>query len=183
MKRGPSLWWMAVAALLFLFGAGGGIALLVWQIMGLDGSDPFLAPSTQELRLDVPGTYILWHDYQITFEGTVYNKEPTLPDQTVLRLTHDGKELPMASLWGSTVTSGQHAKMEVGRYEIETPGAYTLHVGGFNEPRVLSFAQSRLKDIFLAVLGCLFLSLLGWLGSPIIIVVVLILRSQRPKER
>ena len=182
MKRGPSLWWLGVAALVFLFGAGGGIALLVWQIVGLGGGDTFLVPSTQVLQVDAPGTYILWHDYQVTFEGKVYNKEPALPDQTILRLTHEGEEMPMASVWGSTVTSGQHAKTDVGRYEIDEPGEYTLHVTGFDEARVFSFGQSRLKDILSAVVGCVLLSLLGWLGGPAIMAVVLILRSQRPKE-
>jgi hypothetical protein len=182
MKRGPSLWWLLVAALVFLSGAGGGVALLVWQIVGLGGGDTFLVPSTQVFQVDAPGTYVLWHDYQITFEGKVYNKEPALPDQTVLRLIHKGEEVPAVNVWGSTVTSGQHAKTDVARYEIEDPGDYTLHVSGFDEPRVFSFGQSRLKDILFAVLGCVLLSLLGWIGGPAIVVVVLILRSQRSKE-
>ncbi len=85
-KVRPSLWWFATAPLLFLLGAGGGTALLVAQIIGLHGGETFLAPSTQALSIEEAGTYILWHDHQIIFQGKTYNKPEGLPDQAVIRL-------------------------------------------------------------------------------------------------
>ena len=181
-KPKPSLWWLVAAPLLFLLGAGGGTALLIWQVIGLHKGETFPVPSTQTFNLDEPGTYILWHDHKITFQGKVYNKPESLPDQAVISLKHDGTEIPMRGSWGSGTTSGQHEKKEIGRYIIEMPGQYTLSASGFDEERVFSFGRSGLKGVLWATVACLLLNLLGWFGAPVIIVVVLVQRARKKKE-
>jgi hypothetical protein len=180
-KKKPTLWWLALAPIIFVLGAGGGTALLILRIIGLHEGQTFLVPSTQDIHIVEPGTYILWHDDKITFEGTVYNKPESLPDQAKIVLTHDGEKIPMRTSWGSGSTSGTHEKKEVGRYQLETPGEYTLSVEGFSENRVFSFGRSELKGVLVAALVCLLLNLLGWFGAPAIFIIVLVMRAQRKK--
>ena len=132
-KIKPSLWWLAFAPVMFLIGAGGGTSLLVWQVLGLNAGQPFPVPSKQEFKIDEPGTYVLWHNYKITFNGTVYNKPESLPGQAEILLTHEGREVPMKSSWGVTTTSGNHEKKEIGRHEIDTSGEYTLMFRAFTQ--------------------------------------------------
>lgn len=181
-KKKPSLWWLILAPIIFVLGAGGGTALLIWRVIGLHEGEIFLVPSTQTFQIVEPGTHILWHDYKITFEGTVYNKPESLPDQARIILTHDGEEVPMRKSWGSSSISGTHEKKEIGRYKIATPGDYRLSVEGFSEKRVFSFGRSELKEVLFAALGCLLLNLGGWFGAPAIVIVVLVIRTRRNRE-
>jgi len=179
MRRKLSLWWLAVAALLFVAGTGGGIAVLVHGIISLPEGHTFLVPSTQTFQLAEPGPYVVWHDYQTTIKGKVFNKPAELPDQTTITLTHKGKEIPTAKLWSSTITSGQHQKVSIARYHIEEPGAYSLTVEGLAEPRVFTFSRPIFKPLFQAILSGVFLILFGWLGASIGVAFILILRSRK----
>ncbi|MDA3799911.1 MAG: hypothetical protein PF692_12615 [Kiritimatiellae bacterium] len=181
-KKKPSLWWIALAPIIFIFGVGGGTALLLWRVIGLHEGQTFLVPSAQEFQITEPGTYILWHDYKITFDGIVYNKPESLPDQVSIQLRHEEKEVPMRTSWGASSTSGTHEKKEIGRYGITTPGKYTLSVNGLKEKRVFSFGRSEIKGLLLAALICLLLNLFGWLGAPALVAVVLVMRARRGKE-
>jgi hypothetical protein len=173
----PSLWWIVVAVLVFLAGTGGGVGVVVWQILNLPGSETFLVPSQQTFHLEEPGTYRLWNDHMTTFHGKVYNKSETLPDQALMELTRDGELLEMHASIGWKTTSGSHAKTSIGRYEINEPGIYTLTVTGFDEERIFSFGRSGVKAVLLSVLACIVLCLAGCLGSLIIIIIVLAKRS------
>jgi len=178
IERKPSLWWLVLAPLIFLLGAGGGTALLIVRIASLSKGETFLAPVERSFAIEEPGTYILWHDYRILFEGRAFNTEPSLPSGAGIRLSHRGEEIPTARSWGATVTSGQHEKSEVARYVIEEPGEYTLAITGLHEDHVFSFARSGVKGILGAAFACLLLNLLGWIGAPVVIIVVLVRRSR-----
>jgi hypothetical protein len=182
MKQKPSLWWLAVAPLVFILGAGGGTALLMWQVLGSHGGDTFLVPSTQTFAIEEPGTYVLWHDHQIVFEGKSFSKSDGLPDQAIIKLTHQQTEVPMSGTWGATVTSGQHEKKEVGRFTIDQPGSYVLSASGFTEEHVFSFARSGVGRVIWAALLCLLLNLIGWLAPPVILIIVLVMRSRSVKS-
>jgi hypothetical protein len=181
-KIKPSLWWLIAAPLLFLLGAGGGTALLIWQVLGLHKGEPFLVPSTQTIKIEKKGTYILWYDYKIVFQGKVFHKSESLPDQCVIKMQHEEMVIPMSGTWGTSMTSGQHEKKEIGRYTIDKPGEYTLSVLGFEDERVCSFSRSGLKGVLGAAVACLFLNLLGWFGAPGVVLAVLMLRSRSQKK-
>lgn len=177
-KRNPSLGWLALAPLLFLLGVGGGTAILFRQIMQLPAGHTFQAPSVQTIDITESGTYLLWHNNRVLFNGTVFNKTAFLPDQTVIRLEQDGQVISPQRSWGATTTSGQRQKIEVGRYNLTQPGSYRLSVSGFTEPHVFTFGQSALGNLFMASILCLILNLIGWFGTPLFIALIFILRSR-----
>jgi hypothetical protein len=177
-KRKPSLGWLVLAPLLFILGVGGGTAILIHQIMQLPAGHTFQVPSVQTIDITEPGTYLLWHNNRIEFEGTVYNKAAFLPDQTVIRLEKNGQVIPPRHSWDATTTSGNHQKIEVGRYDLTQMGAYRLSVSGFTEPHVFSFGRSALGKLLMAGILCLILNLIGWFGTPLFIALIFILRSR-----
>jgi len=177
-QRKPSLWWLALAPLVFILGVGGGTALLIRQVLYLPAPRTFLVPSVQTFEVTKPGTYLLWHDYRILFQNKAYNKPPFPPDQTQIHLRFGEREIPSESTWGTTTTSGIHEKKEIGRYALDAPGTYTLSVSGLEETHVFSFGRSGIQGIIWAAIACLFLNLLGWFGAPILIAAVLILRER-----
>ena len=180
----PSLWWLLLAAIVFVVGTGGGAGLLIWQIIDLPEGRTFLVPSTQTFTIDRPGKYMLWHDYKITFQGKVYNKPKDLPDQTtiVLENKQTGEKAPMTESWASAVISGGHEKTSVQSYRIEQVGTYVLSVTGFDDERVFSFQRSYVKGLIGAILACIVLILIGWLGAPAIILLILVARSRNRKR-
>jgi hypothetical protein len=177
-KRKPSLWWLVLAPLLFILGMGGGTAILIYQIMQLPAGETFCVPSVQTIEVTEPGTYLVWHNNRISFDGTFYNKSAALPDQTVIRLEQDGNVIAPQRSWGSSSSSEQSQKIEVGRYELTEKGTYTLSVTGFTEPHIFSFGLSALGKLFMAGILCLVLNLIGWFGTPIFIALIFILRSR-----
>jgi len=181
-KPKPSLWWLALAPILFILGVGGGTSLLIWQVLNLPAGQTFLVPSVQTVEVKEPGTYLLWHDNRILFQGKTYNKEPYLPDQTVIRLEIDGQEIPTQRSWNASSRTEQTQKLEIGRYALTELGTYTLSVSGFTEEHVFSFGRSALKGIVWAAIACGILNLIGFLGAPILIAVVMIRRDHSKKN-
>jgi len=181
-KLKPSLWWLVLAPILFILGVGGGTAILIWQVLMLPPGQTFRVPSVQTVEVTEPGTYLLWHDNRILFQGKAYNKPRYLPDQAIIHLEIEGREIPTQSSWGATTTSGQHEKQEIGRYVLTEPGDYTLSVSGFTEEHVFSFRRSELKGIMGAAIVCGILNLMGFLSAPILIAVVMILRDRSKKN-
>ena len=175
---------MLLAALVFVVGVGGGIALLISRIIDLPKGRTFLVPSTQTFTIDQPGTYVLWHDYHIIFKGKVYSKPEGLPDQAtiVLENKQTREEIPMSGSWHSEVSSGEHKKSEVGSYRIEQAGTYVLSVTGFDGEYVCSFVRSHLKGMLGAIVGCVVLDLTGLLGATAIIIFILVARSRNRKR-
>jgi len=177
-KRKPSLWWLVLAPLLFILGMGGGTAILIYQVMRLPAGETFRAPSVQTIEVTEPGTYLVWHNNRISFDGTFYNKSAFLPDQTTIRLEQDGHVIAPRRSWGSSTSSEQSQKVEVGRYDLTEKGVYTLSITGFTEPHIFSFGRSDLSKLFMAAIVCLILNLIGWFGTPIFIALIFILRSR-----
>ena len=180
-KQKPSLWWLATAPLIFFLGVFGGTALIVWQAINLNEGDPFIAPSIQTINIEQAGTYALWNDYKINYNGKIYSKPEDLPDQTTISLKINDKNIKMLKSWNSSSASGQHEKLEVGRYCIEVPGTYILEISGLTEDRVFSFGRSNMSGLLWAAVSCLILNLLGWLGAPAIIIIVMVKRNKGEK--
>jgi hypothetical protein len=188
-KYKPSLWWLAVAPVVFLLGVGGGTTLMLKQVLGQGGEISFVAPTTRTFEVEDPGTYVLSHDYKVTFEGMPYDKPAALPGQVSISLKGDDGEVEMADSWGSGSTSADHERQEVGRFKIAKPGSYTLSISGLAEPRVLTLAQSVIVKIVFATIACLLLNLFGWFGGPAIVIMVMAtrltnkrrFRSERPE--
>lgn len=166
-----------LAPLIFLSGVGGGTFVLIRQMITLPDDDTFSAPASRTLRINEPGKYVLWHDYKVMFNGRMYNKPEALPDQTVISLTRDGREIPGNPSLSSCVTSGQNEKRSVMRYQLDEAGEYMFSITGLDEERIFSFGPSRIKDILFAIALCLVLNLFGWIGAPAVVVIVLVKRA------
>jgi len=181
-KYKPSLWWLAVAPVIFLLGVGGGTALLLSQVIGQGGEFSFVAPTTQTFDVEEAGTYVLSHDYKVVFEGMAYDKPVALPGPVSISLKGDGGEVEMDESWGSGSTSADHERKEVGRFKIADPGSYTLSISGLDEPRVMTLAQSVIIRIVFAAIASLLLNLLGWFGGPAIVIMVLATRLKNKRR-
>ena len=182
--RKLSLWWLALSPLILVLGVGGSSLLALRAIQAMDSVRAFLVPSTQLLAIEEPGVYMLWHDYEGIVQGKVYKSPEALPDGATIVLKNEltAEEIPMVPLGGSTGKSGQHKRVELGRYTILVPGKYVLSVSGFDDQRVLSFDQVYPDRFRRSAIQGNIVYALGWLGALLVIVVVIVLRRDNQKR-
>jgi hypothetical protein len=136
----------------------------------------FLAPGRAECLVEAPARYYLWHDYQTVFEGTTYDRAVAIPDGLTISVSpSEGKALAIISSGSMSMTSGSEASQSIGYVDIPEAGIWTVEVAGDADSFVVSFAESKLLQmfgiIFVAAAVCL---LLG--GAGVIFVVIGIAR-------
>lgn len=179
-KYKPALYWLTLAPVFFVIGVGGGTAILLKKVLNPPAEATFVAPITRTFEIDKPGSYILNHNYKATFNGHQFDNVPNLPESAVIRLKNSEGEIQMQESWGSGSTSQTDSRKEIGRFEIASPGDYTLSVSGLAEPHLITFGESVMMGIVGAAAIGLLLNLIGWFGAPAVVILVL---SQRLKNK
>lgn len=173
----PSLKWLLLIPVLLLVGFGGCSALLKSKVSEPSQVHRFVAPSTQTIHIEEPGTYVLWHDHRIVYQGTVYSSPPALPNQARIQLTHNDRPIAPGRQMNTSVAVGNHEKVEVMRFAIEQPGAYQLTVAELQEPRVMSFNQPDIMGWVKTIALVFAVSMIAWVGAPAVLIVVLVMRA------
>lgn len=152
MQRGIG----SVIAGIVLFVAGVAIipALIIFTLVRDDsGAKQFLVPGSLEVTVTKSGRYYLWNDFRTLFHGKTYNAPEDLPGGLSITI-FDSKGQAMEFINdGSTSSHGSTSKRSIGYVEVPGPGALTVEVSGTTEPRVFSFARSRLAEIFAWIIG------------------------------
>lgn len=179
-KLKPSIYWLALAPLLFLAGVGGGTAVLLKKILDPPAEATFVAPITRTFKIKNPGSYVLSHNYKAIFNGHQFDNPPNLPESAVISLKNSGGAINMEESWGSGSTSSTDSRKEIGRFEITEPGDYTLSISGLPEPHLITLGKSVIMGIVSTAAVCILLNLIGWFGAPAVIIIVL---SQRLKNK
>jgi hypothetical protein len=176
----PSRGWYIVAAVLFLLCAVGAPVLFVAFLLTTGGGQQFQVPGATTLEVTKPGTYVIWYDHSTFFEGRSYSFGEALPNGLRVRIRNrnTGAQILMARGLGASETSGSEKRSSVGEFEAPNPGAYEIEVTGSFEPRVFSVRRSLMARMFLGILGLIGLELLGWVGAPLIVIIVFLKRRK-----
>lgn len=117
-------------------------------------SRPFLAPGSIQAEVDTPGRYYLWHDYQALRDGRAFTHPIPLPDGMSVSISdaNTGEQLEFTPDMSSSLAMGEERSQSVGYVEIEEPRTVIVEVAGSeDQPRALTFSQSRLPGIFRAI--------------------------------
>ncbi|MGI6240494.1 MAG: hypothetical protein ACOYJW_00970 [Candidatus Omnitrophota bacterium] len=157
---------------------GGGILFFVAGIIPFafvipiffHGERPVLrAPGTIEISIKKPGKYVVWNNYNTTFEGNTYFFGKELPGGLSFSLNEkfSGTTIPFQTSSGTTVTIGEEEKVSVGYFKVTNAGQYKLTITGDAGNRIFSFEKSMLENV-----GNFFLALIGGIVLAIILLVV-----------
>ena len=125
----------------------------------------FLAPGTGTVEADVPGPYLVWHEYRTTYENRSYNAAPELPGGVRFTVSApDGSLLKLQSTGTQSWTKGGVQRRAVGAFEATMAGRYTISVDGDFPPRVIAVGRDQMARM-LATIGMAIVAVLAGMGS------------------
>ncbi|MBX9775821.1 MAG: hypothetical protein K2Y71_15685 [Xanthobacteraceae bacterium] len=180
--RVPGRRWYVVAAVIALAGWTAMALLLVSRIGDSTGRMMrVLVPGQTDLMLKEPGTYTIFHEYQSTFEGRVYDVATV--SGLIVTVRAGGAVIPLvATKAGTRYRVGSLAGRSLFDFEVRTPGTYQISAsydGGRKEPQtVLAIDRGFVGDLVMTILGALALAL-GGMGIAVAISVVVFLKRRR----
>jgi hypothetical protein len=180
--RVPGRRWYVVAAV---------VALAAWTAMALflvsrigDSTGRMmrvLVPGQTDLVLREPGTYTIFHEYQSTFEGRVYDVATVSGLNVMVRA--GGAVVPLVATKTNTrYRVGSGAGRSLFDFEARTAGTYQISAsydGGRKEPQtVLAVDRGFVGDLIMTILGALALAF-GGMGIAVAISVVVFVKRRR----
>jgi len=154
IARVPGKGWYLFAGGVALAGALATGALIVWYVLTLEQGAQFLVPGRHTARLDRPGKYLVWNDYQTVFQGRSYDESEKLPPGVRISVLDKagGQSLAVTASHGATSSMGNTSSVAVSQFEIVQPGSYEIVVEGDFPQRVFSVS----RDFIWGLLGVIF---------------------------
>jgi hypothetical protein len=175
-KLKPSGIWYLIGSLLIAVGIAGFITLLVVGLQrtskAVDNFARFVVPkegTEAKIRVDQPGTYTLYYEFQSKVDGVTYKAAQDVPaDLKIVAKTEVGDELPVTPAptevnFSFSGTAGH----SVSSVRIPAPGTFVVRVTGGNAtaPYVVSMGKGVLGRLAGYVLGGLAIGAIGGLGG------------------
>ena len=184
-QRPPGRRWYLVAALIAL---AGWIAMALFLVSRIGDSTSgmmrLLAPGQVEIYVKEPGTYTIFHEYQSTFEGRVYDVATVSGLSVAVRTVPGGEEVPLSTASGTRYRVGSYAGRSLFNFEARAPGTYRIaasYDGGRKEPQtVLAIDRGFVGDLVLTILGALAMAFAG-MGAAIAISIVVFVKRRRAR--
>lgn len=157
---------------------------LVSRIQGMtQGMMRVLVPGQADLLIKEPGTYTIFHEFQSTFEGRVYDVRSVSGLRVAVRTA--GTDVPLAaSKSNSRYSFASAAGRSLFDFEARTPGTYQISAAyddGRKEPQtVLAVSRDFFGRLMVTILGSLALAFTG-MGIAIAIAVVVFIKRRRAR--
>jgi hypothetical protein len=182
-QRPPGRRWYIIAALIALAGWTAMAVFLVSRISDSTGRMMrVLVPGQQEIYVKEPGAYTIFHEYQSTFEGRVYDVATVSGLSVAVRTVPGGEEVPLNTASGTRYRVGSNAGRSLFNFEARAPGTYRISAaydGGRKEPQtVLAIDRGFVGDLVITILGALAMAFAG-MGAAIAIAVVVFVKRRR----
>ncbi len=181
----PGRIWYLLSLLLFLFCAvGGTIYLFSAMFHSFPGGTQFIVPGDLTITVEKPGKYILWNETNVIYNGRMYTGSSSLPDSVGIRVYEllTGRTVPLKSSSNARESAGPSVRTAVSDISFDKPGRYRIEVNGDFSERVFMLRRSACSDILHALAVFVPLSILGWIVSPLILLIVFVKRANKIKK-
>ena len=144
-----------------------------------------LVPGQTDLMLKEAGTYTIYHEYQSTFEGRVYDVASVSGLAITVRAQPGGEEVPLRSTTSTRYRVGATAGRSLFDFEVPAPGAYRISAaygGGRKEPQtVLAIDRGFVGSLVLTILGAIAMAFAG-MGIATAIAVMVFVKRRRARR-
>ena len=170
---GPLLWVAGVAVAL-------GIGYFAISGIG-ENAVRMVAPGTQEIACDEPGTYTIFHEYESDFGGKVYSQaEGSVDLRCTVTRKDDGQAVSVHRPAHVTYNFGSREGVSVWAFTVDTAGPYVVNVES-DEEAVVVIEKGLLGSALGAVGGvCAGVGIAGLaFVAGLVILIVTIVRQVR----
>lgn len=123
----PGRWWYLLAAAVLLAGMAGAAAFLFPQLERLERAlVRVIVPGAAELKLEQPGRYTVFHEFEGVVDGRYYAAPEVVPGLGVgVIAAESGEPVPVEPPGGRMSYSiGGRSGVSMVSFEIQEPGAY-----------------------------------------------------------
>jgi len=184
VSRPPGRRWYVVAAVVAL---AGWTAMALFLVSRIGDSTArmmrMLAPGQTDLLLKEPGTYTIFHEYQSTFEGRVYDVESI--SGLIIAVQSGGTTVPLVRSTSNTRYSiASAAGRSLFDFEVRVPGTYRISAsydGGRKEPQtVLAIDHGFVGSLVMTILGAMAMAF-GGMGIAVAIAVAVFIKRRRAR--
>ena len=146
---------------------------MVLQTIRHAGSDShkFLTSNITEVRVDEPGRYYLWNEYETVYMGANYSQSSSLPHGMVITVV-DEQESTLALQSGASISINNmgNSKNSIAYVEVKRAGTYLIRVEGMDETRVFSWSSFEPMDMLMSfVVSLLLIVLLTLMGAGLVV--------------
>ncbi len=184
-RTGPSKAWYFISLVIFLvFAVGGIVFFFVTIFTSLNEGTQFIVPGELIVTIDKPGKYGLLNETSTVFKGKMYSGSSELPHDLMIRITElsTGRTLPLQPSLNGTETFGSRVRYPIGNVEFDYPGKYRIEVAGNFSERIFLLRRSICAEILFSAVLFLFASIIGWIGAPLLAIIVFAKRSSIKKK-
>jgi hypothetical protein len=103
-----------------------------------------LGPGQATINVSQTGTYLVWNDYQMVFQGRSHDDAEVLPGGWQFEITQEatGRTMEVGSTKNITRHINNNKSSCIGSVQITEPGNFTLRATGPDTPRVFSIGYS-----------------------------------------
>jgi hypothetical protein len=185
-RRPPGRRWYFLAILIFIAGWAGMAMFLASRLSGsAERMMRVLVPGQTEIRLNEPGTYTIFHEFQSTFEGRVYNVDNISGLEITVRPSAGGAALPLKGGTTTNYSVGSRSGRSLFQFEVTTPGAYRVvgtYPTGRQQPQtVLAIDRGFVGELLLTIFGGIAIAF-GSMAIAITMIMVVFIRRRRARR-
>jgi hypothetical protein len=138
-------------------------------------------PGQTEIVFKEPGTYTIFHEYQSTFDGRVYDVAAVSGLNVTVRARPGGDDVPLSPATGTRYRVGSNAGRSLFDFEVRAPGSYQIaatYDGGRKEPQtVLAIDRGFVGDLLITILGAMAMAFAG-MGAAIAIAIIVFVKRR-----
>lgn len=140
------------------------IGLVLWLTFSTAGQGTqFRAPGSTIITVNETGPYMVFHETQGTFEGTIHrNSENAIAGiRIVVTFIPDQSNVPIESYSGMSVEMPSAKRESIVRFRAEHPGEYLVSASGNTKPAVLFVSKDTFVGMIWPILGSCAVNLIG----------------------
>lgn len=179
MKKGMKL--LIVGAIFGLLGIVVIPSVMVFSfLLNQPEHHQFKVPGETTVKVEEPGRYYLWDDFETIYENQSYVRRPGIADGLIIYFKDEkGRYLDFErDVSMSSESLGEHRK-SIGYVHVEEPGEITIQIKGNMEERIFSISRSWFLRFFLTMmLGVTSSVIVGIIGIVMCIVGVVRLATE-----
>ncbi len=184
-QRPPGRRWYLIAALIAIAGWSAMAFFLMSRINESTGRMiRVLVPGQTDVVLKEPGTYMIFHESQSTFEGRVYDVAAVSGLNVTVRTRPGGEGVPLSTATGTSYRVGANAGRSLFDFEVRAPGTYQIggaYDDGRTQPQtVLAIDRGFFGDLLKTIFGAIAMAFAG-MGGAIAIAVIVFVKRRRAR--
>ncbi|MGH2779557.1 MAG: hypothetical protein ACRDJB_13025, partial [Actinomycetota bacterium] len=149
-----------------------------------DDIQQMVAPGEAAMELDETGTHGVFYERDTVFQGQSFSGPEALPAlELVLVNENTGEQVTVRPPFGESFTYdlGDRSGELVGKFEVESPGTYSVSATGEGPEVVIAVGRYSFRGLFASIGGIILCAFMALVGAVLFIVFFFVRRSNRKR--